>query len=97
MAIAKKKTGTCPPMSAMFSLNTTTFTPRFCESSSITGQHLAKTRRTLTKPRKATSIKRWPLLYRDPIPTWSRGRLVLIGDAAHPMLPRRTLDHIYPS
>ncbi|KAK9623706.1 hypothetical protein V6Z94_004612 [Aspergillus fumigatus] len=47
--------------------------------------------------KKATSIKRWPLLYRDPIPTWSRGRLVLIGDAAHPMLPRRTLDHIYPS
>ncbi|GAQ05203.1 6-hydroxynicotinate 3-monooxygenase [Aspergillus lentulus] len=39
--------------------------------------------------KKATSIKRWPLLYRDPIPTWSRGRLVLIGDAAHPMLPHQ--------
>ncbi|EAW12315.1 putative salicylate hydroxylase [Aspergillus clavatus NRRL 1] len=39
--------------------------------------------------RKATSIKRWPLLYRDPIPTWSRGRLLLIGDAAHPMLPHQ--------
>ncbi|KIA75888.1 salicylate hydroxylase [Aspergillus ustus] len=39
--------------------------------------------------KKATSIKRWPLLYRDPIPTWTRGRLVLIGDAAHPMLPHQ--------
>ncbi|KAL4863339.1 hypothetical protein BDV12DRAFT_202182 [Aspergillus spectabilis] len=39
--------------------------------------------------RKATSIKRWPLLYRDPIPTFSKGRLVLIGDAAHPMLPHQ--------
>ncbi|RAL13090.1 putative salicylate hydroxylase [Aspergillus homomorphus CBS 101889] len=38
---------------------------------------------------KATSIKRWPLLYRDPIPTFSKGRLVLIGDAAHPMLPHQ--------
>ncbi|KAL5333984.1 hypothetical protein BJX70DRAFT_391760 [Aspergillus crustosus] len=39
--------------------------------------------------RKAKSIKRWPLLYRDPIPTISKGRLVLIGDAAHPMLPHQ--------
>ncbi|KAF4183783.1 hypothetical protein CNMCM7927_008827 [Aspergillus lentulus] len=39
--------------------------------------------------KKATSINRWPLLYRDPIPTWTRGRLVLIGDAAHPMLPHQ--------
>ncbi|KAL4922099.1 hypothetical protein BDW62DRAFT_217923 [Aspergillus aurantiobrunneus] len=39
--------------------------------------------------RKAKSVKRWPLLYRDPIPTISKGRLVLIGDAAHPMLPHQ--------
>ncbi|KAL4902007.1 hypothetical protein BDW74DRAFT_187021 [Aspergillus multicolor] len=39
--------------------------------------------------RKATSIKRWPLLYREPIKTLSKGRLVLIGDAAHPMLPHQ--------
>ncbi|KAL4999804.1 hypothetical protein BDV10DRAFT_200475 [Aspergillus recurvatus] len=39
--------------------------------------------------RKATNIKRWPLLYRDPVSTLSRGRLVLIGDAAHPMLPHQ--------
>ncbi|KAL4790576.1 FAD/NAD(P)-binding domain-containing protein [Aspergillus venezuelensis] len=39
--------------------------------------------------RKAWDIKRWPLLYREPIPTMSKGRLVLIGDAAHPMLPHQ--------
>ncbi|KAK3694143.1 FAD binding domain-containing protein [Podospora appendiculata] len=38
---------------------------------------------------KATDIKRWPLLYRPPISTWRRGRLVLAGDAAHPMLPHQ--------
>jgi hypothetical protein len=32
-------------------------------------------------------IKRWPLFIHDPLPTWVRGRVVLIGDAAHPMLP----------
>ncbi|KAK1782302.1 hypothetical protein QBC45DRAFT_439223 [Copromyces sp. CBS 386.78] len=36
---------------------------------------------------KATDLKRWPLLYRPPIPTWHKDRLVLVGDAAHPMLP----------
>lgn len=36
---------------------------------------------------KATEVKRWPLLYRPPIATWHKGRLVVAGDAAHPMLP----------
>ncbi|KAF9895153.1 hypothetical protein FE257_000055 [Aspergillus nanangensis] len=39
--------------------------------------------------RKATSVKRWPLLYRDPLPTLTKGQLVIIGDAAHPMLPHQ--------
>lgn len=30
---------------------------------------------------------RWALYDRDPLPTWTSGRLALLGDAAHPMLP----------
>ncbi|POR39508.1 3-hydroxybenzoate 6-hydroxylase 1 [Tolypocladium paradoxum] len=38
---------------------------------------------------KATDAKRWPLLYRHPLPTWHRGRMTLAGDSAHPMLPHQ--------
>lgn len=30
---------------------------------------------------------RWALYDREPMPTWTIGRLALLGDAAHPMLP----------
>ncbi|EXA29099.1 hypothetical protein FOVG_19359 [Fusarium oxysporum f. sp. pisi HDV247] len=34
-------------------------------------------------------VKLWSLASRDPPPTFSKGRLALIGDAAHPMLPHQ--------
>jgi salicylate hydroxylase len=33
------------------------------------------------------STFRWALYDREPLPTWTQGRLTLLGDAAHPMLP----------
>lgn len=44
-------------------------------------------------PRIASVLKhvdqcfRWALYDREPLPTWTKGRLTLLGDAAHPMLP----------
>jgi salicylate hydroxylase len=31
--------------------------------------------------------RRWALFDSDPLPAWSRGRVTLLGDAAHPLLP----------
>jgi len=36
---------------------------------------------------KVDQTFRWALYDREPLPTWTRGRLTLLGDAAHPMLP----------
>lgn len=30
---------------------------------------------------------KWAILDREPLPTWTSGRITLLGDAAHPMLP----------
>ena len=30
---------------------------------------------------------KWALYDRDPIPRWTQGRITVLGDAAHPMLP----------
>ncbi|URD45501.1 FAD-dependent monooxygenase (plasmid) [Pseudomonas sp. BYT-5] len=32
-------------------------------------------------------ITKWPLRNRKPLPLWSKGRMVLLGDACHPMKP----------
>lgn len=36
---------------------------------------------------KAPDHFRWALLAREPLTHWHRGRIVLLGDSAHPMLP----------
>jgi 2-polyprenyl-6-methoxyphenol hydroxylase-like FAD-dependent oxidoreductase len=38
--------------------------------------------------RDADTILEYPMVDRDPLPAWSRGRVTLLGDAAHPMYPR---------
>ena len=38
--------------------------------------------------READSILEYPMVDRDPLPWWTRGRITLLGDAAHPMYPR---------
>jgi 6-hydroxynicotinate 3-monooxygenase len=35
----------------------------------------------------APEASRWAILERDPLPLWSRGRVVVLGDACHPMTP----------
>jgi 5-methylphenazine-1-carboxylate 1-monooxygenase len=37
--------------------------------------------------RGAASIYQYPMVDRDPLPTWNFGRVTLLGDAAHPMYP----------
>jgi 2-polyprenyl-6-methoxyphenol hydroxylase-like FAD-dependent oxidoreductase len=36
---------------------------------------------------RAQRCFKWGLFDRDPLPWWSKGRITLLGDAAHPMLP----------
>jgi 2-polyprenyl-6-methoxyphenol hydroxylase-like FAD-dependent oxidoreductase len=33
-------------------------------------------------------VLEYPMVDRDPLPWWTRGRITLLGDAAHPMYPR---------
>jgi 2-polyprenyl-6-methoxyphenol hydroxylase-like FAD-dependent oxidoreductase len=36
----------------------------------------------------AEQVLEYPMVDRDPLPAWTRGRVTLLGDAAHPMYPR---------
>ena len=38
--------------------------------------------------RSAETILEYPMVDQEPLPRWSFGRLTLLGDAAHPMVPR---------
>ncbi|ARP88015.1 flavin-dependent oxidoreductase [Bordetella genomosp. 9] len=38
--------------------------------------------------RNADSVLEYPMVDQDPLPTWTQGRMTLLGDAAHPMVPR---------
>jgi 6-hydroxynicotinate 3-monooxygenase len=35
----------------------------------------------------APELRKWALVEREPMPSWSDGRVVLLGDACHPMAP----------
>jgi 6-hydroxynicotinate 3-monooxygenase len=35
----------------------------------------------------APELRKWALVERDPMPSWGQNRVVLLGDACHPMLP----------
>jgi 2-polyprenyl-6-methoxyphenol hydroxylase-like FAD-dependent oxidoreductase len=37
--------------------------------------------------RRSPEILEYPMVDRDPLPSWGRGRVTLAGDAAHPMYP----------
>lgn len=43
--------------------------------------------RTIIRATPAGQLFKWALFDREPLPEWTRGRVTLIGDAAHPMLP----------
>ena len=38
--------------------------------------------------RESEQVLEYPMVDRDPLPWWTRGRITLLGDAAHPMYPR---------
>jgi len=38
--------------------------------------------------RGAENILEYPMVDQEPLPRWSHGRITLLGDAAHPMVPR---------
>ena len=38
--------------------------------------------------RAADAVLEFPMVDQDPLPWWTQGRVTLLGDAAHPMVPR---------
>jgi 2-polyprenyl-6-methoxyphenol hydroxylase-like FAD-dependent oxidoreductase len=44
---------------------------------------------TILDQAEPESLKLWTLLDMDQLPTWTNDKLALLGDAAHPLLPRK--------
>ena len=44
-------------------------------------------RRAEACSRRRREVHKWGIYERDPLPTWSKGNVVLLGDACHPMTP----------
>ena len=74
-------------------------TPSIATSASGTAREMWRTYRclpglALDRPRRAGDDSRdpdhpeFPMIDQDPLPSWGQGRVTLLGDAAHPMLPR---------
>lgn len=49
----------------------------------------------LAKKVDPTSIKVWQLMDMEKLPTWTQGKLALLGDAAHPFTPRECMTNIF--
>lgn len=48
--------------------------------------------KALLSKAQPSSLKVWKLLDMEQLPTWVEGKLALLGDAAHPFLPRKFYD-----
>lgn len=49
----------------------------------------------LAKKADRAGIKVWQLMDMEKLPTWTKGKLALLGDAAHPFTPRKYTTHVY--
>jgi 2-polyprenyl-6-methoxyphenol hydroxylase-like FAD-dependent oxidoreductase len=51
-------------------------------------QHFDPALLALFRKADPASLKVWKLLDMEILPSWVKGKLALLGDAAHPFLPR---------
>jgi salicylate hydroxylase len=58
-----------------------------CSREEVLGQYAGWHESLLRLFAAADTWYKWALYDRDPIPEWTRGRVTVLGDAAHPMLP----------
>lgn len=58
-----------------------------CERAEVTERYAAWHPSLLRLFEAGETWYKWALYDRDPIPRWTSGRVTLLGDAAHPMLP----------